>query len=193
MSIYNTEGFSNLFNQPSDEKKVDDTNLSHIPSYSSIYNSKRFSTGNLYPTSSSDTPQRKLSLTELKNTPEFSKRAKRFLDGIGENDNIFEYLRDSEYSLGSAMVRSFQVGKWTDEQKQDYNYLMNSFRNAKLEGFRERMGFVKDLAIDVIADPLNILSLLFVPATGGLSLGAKTAATKLAQQGLKKYMKKTRS
>ena len=122
MSIYNTEGFSNLVNQPSDEKKVDDTNLSHIPSYSSIYNSKRFSTGNLYPTSSSDTPQRKLSLTELKNTPEFSKRAKRFLDGIGENDNIFEYLRDSEYSLGSAMVRSFQVGKWTDEQKQDYNY-----------------------------------------------------------------------
>ena len=194
MSIYNTEGFSNLVNQPSDEKKVDDTNLSHIPSYSSIYNSKRFSTGNLYPTSSSDTPQRKLSLTELKNTPEFSKRAKRFLDGIGENDNIFEYLRDSEYSLGSAMVRSFQVGKWTDEQKQDYNYLMNSFRNAKLEGFRERMGFVKDLAIDVIADPLNILSLLFIPATGGgsaaLNIGARKVAADLAESGVKKYMKK---
>jgi len=43
MSIYNTEGFSSLFNQPSDEQKVDNTNLSHIPSYSSMYNSKNFS------------------------------------------------------------------------------------------------------------------------------------------------------
>ena len=47
-------------------------------------------------------------------------RADRFLDGIGSNENIFEYLRDADYSLGSAIVRSFQTGNWTDEQKEDY-------------------------------------------------------------------------
>ena len=192
MSILNTEAFSNL-NTFEEKKEEEEQPIikqpTHVPSYSSIMSDKTFNAGGL-PTLPVNTPQRKMSLTELRKDPEFNNRAKRFLDGVGENDDIFEYLRDSEYSLTSAITRSFQVGKWTDEQKQDYNYLMNRFRNSKLKGFGERMEFAKDLAIDVIADPLNILSLLFVPATGGLSLGAKTAATKLAQQGVKKYMKK---
>lgn len=69
---------------------------------------------------------KKKSLTELANDPEFQKRADRFLDGIGSNEEIFEYLRDANFSLSSAMVRSFQTGKWTDDQKKiTYTYKMH--------------------------------------------------------------------
>ena len=49
----------------------------------------------------------KKSLTELASDEEFSTRSERFLEGIESNENIFEYLRDAEYSLSSAIVRSF--------------------------------------------------------------------------------------
>ena len=52
----------------------------------------------------------KKTLTQLKETPEFADKAARFLDGIGSNEDIFEYLRDADYSLSSAIVRSFQTG-----------------------------------------------------------------------------------
>src|SRR5210317_850122 len=54
----------------------------------------------------------KKSLSELEADPEFDMRATRFLEGIGRNENIFEYLRDSDYSLSAAAQRSFEVGKW---------------------------------------------------------------------------------
>ena len=65
-------------------------------------------------------PTNKRSLSELGQDDEFSKRALRFLEGVGSNDNIFEYLRDSDYSLSSAFTRSFQSDNWTEEQKEDY-------------------------------------------------------------------------
>ena len=102
------------------------------------------------------TVKTKKSLTELVNDEEFSMRAERFLEGIESNENIFEYLRDAEYSLSAAATRSFQTGKWTDEQKDDYVYLQNAFRNADLKGFREHFGLVKDLAGDLLLDPLLV-------------------------------------
>ena len=47
----------------------------------------------------------KYSLSQLEKDPEFSFRAKRFLDGIGRNEDIFEFLRDTEFSLSSARKR----------------------------------------------------------------------------------------
>ena len=73
-----------------------------------------------------DSTPGKTTLTELKKDPEFAQRASRFLDGVGSNDNIFEYLRDSDYSLSAAAVRSFQTGNWTEDQKEDYLYLQNA-------------------------------------------------------------------
>ena len=67
----------------------------------------------------------KKSLTQLANDEEFSKTSERFLESIGSDDNIFEYLRDSEYSLSSAIVRAKQANDWTDQQQQDYNYLIS--------------------------------------------------------------------
>jgi len=131
----------------------------------------------------------KKSLSELEADPEFDIRATRFLEGIGRNENIFEYLRDSDYSLSSAAQRSFEVGNWTEEQKQDYLYLREQFDNAELRGLKERLGFVKDFTVDMVADPLNIVAALFAVPTMGASVGAKATATALANQGLKQLTK----
>ena len=126
------------------------------------------------------------SLSDLEKDPEFAKRASRFLDGVGSNDNIFEYLRDSDYSLSAAAVRSFQTGSWTSEQKQDYVYLRDKFGNANLKGFKERFNMVKDVGIDILGDPLNILAALFAIPTGGVSLGTRGALGAASQAGVKK-------
>ena len=131
----------------------------------------------------------KKSLSELEADPEFDKRAARFLEGIGRNENIFEFLRDSDYNLSSAIQRSFEVGKWTEEQKKDYLYLREQFDNAELSGLKERLGFVKDFAIDVVRDPLNIPALLFTIPTMGTSAAGKIAATQAANQGIKQLIK----
>ena len=73
------------------------------------------------------------------------------------------------------MVRSFQAGKWTEEQKKDYTYLQSEFMNADVKGFRENFGMVKDMGGDILLDPLNILSLLFAIPSGGQSLTANAA------------------
>ena len=62
----------------------------------------------------------KKSLKDLREDENFSERADRFLTKVGSNDNIFEYLRDADYSLSSAAVRAYQVGDWDDETKEDY-------------------------------------------------------------------------
>ena len=133
----------------------------------------------------------KKSLTDLANDDEFSTRSERFLEGIKSNDNIFEYLRDSEYSLSSAISRSFQAGKWTEEQKQDYNYLSSKFQNAELKGIKEHAGLIKDLGFDLVTDPLNILALLFAIPSGGTTLGGRAVLGEAARQGTKQLIKQS--
>ena len=54
----------------------------------------------------------KKSLTELKRDPEFAKTAVRFMESIGKNENIFEYLRDSDFSLSAAGQRAIAAKSW---------------------------------------------------------------------------------
>ena len=131
----------------------------------------------------------KKSLSDLEADPEFDKRATRFLKGIESNEDIFEFLRDSDYSLSSAVARSFEVGKWTQEQKEDYLYLREQFDNAELRGFKERLGFLKDFTVDMVADPLNIVAALFAIPTMGGSVVGKAGTTALANQGIKQLIK----
>ena len=132
-------------------------------------------------------PTNKKSLSELGQDDEFSKRALRFLEGVGSNDNIFEYLRDSDYSLSSAFTRSFQSDNWTEEQKEDYAYLRDQFDNTDIEGFKEWFGAFKDIGIDIVADPLNLISAFFAAGSGGASLTASAALNVAAKQGVKKF------
>lgn len=131
----------------------------------------------------------KKSLTELAEDEEFSTRAERFLEGIESNENIFEYLRDAEYSLSAAATRSFQTGKWTKEQKEDYVYLQNEFMNSDLKGFKEHFGLVKDLAGDLLLDPLNILAAVFAIPTAGATVASRAALGAAAQQSIKAFTK----
>ena len=87
------------------------------------------------------------------------------------------------------MVRSFQTGKWTEEQKEDYNYLNEQFQNADLKGFREHFGLVKDLAGDLLLDPLNIITAMFAIPTGAGSIAAREAIRKAAQMSTKAFTK----
>ena len=129
----------------------------------------------------------KYTVAELRDNKTFNTKAERFLEGLGSNEDIFEYLRDSEYSLSSAMVRSLQTGKWTDQQKEDYVYLRDTFRNADLKSTRERLRAAKDITIDIVADPLNLLSVLFAIPTMGGSLATRAGANELVKQGIKRY------
>ena len=153
------------------------------------YNYTKDIRSDYYPTSK--TPKSPLpaaySLSELERNPEFSFRSKRFLNGIGRNENIFEYLRDADFSLGSAITRSFEVGDWNDEEKQDYLYLRSSFNNAHLEGFKERFNLVKDVGGDILGDPFNYLAALFAIPTLGGSFAGRAALGKAAEVGVKKY------
>ena len=142
---------------------------------------------------------KKMSLTELSQDEEFSERADRFLLAAGKDENIFEYLRDAEYSLSSAIVRGNQADRWTDQQKEDYAYIKERFMNAEVKGFRENLGMMKDIGVDIIADPLNIIAAIgagvaiagtggvAAPAVGGVLLGtaARTGTKALVKESLK--------
>ena len=56
-------------------------------------------------------------------------------------------------------------------------------------GFNQYVKAAGDIGIDMITDPSLLLSALFAPATGGMSLGARAALGKTAQLGLKQVGK----
>ena len=131
----------------------------------------------------------KYSLSDLEKDPEFIIRAERFMEEIGSKEDIFEYLRDPQFSISSAVQRSVEVGQWSDQAKEDYAWLDNTFANADLEGFKETMGMIKDLSIDLVFDPVNWLAALFAAPSAGLSLSARTALNQATKEGLRKISK----
>jgi hypothetical protein len=180
MSIFNDPDFLDEVFQTSKEKPSPIT-YSQTPSYQSTIDLDFSPKGYVG----------QQTITQFRNDPEVAKRAERFLEGIGRNsENIVEFLRDADYSPSAAMVRSFEAGEWTDEQKDDYEYLRNRFQNTKLNGFNERMEFVKDFGIDVIADPFNLVTLLIGgPAMKGVTSAAMKTGAKIAEVGLNKTSK----
>jgi len=173
--------YGNLFS-PSQSSEGQKVNKELNNQLASVYSGVNQSFGN---------PTRKLSLTELQADPEFSETAERFMLSLGKDENIIEYLRDSDFSLSSALVRSAQSGNWDEQTKQDYNYLRSRFDNAELSGFKEYMGLVKDMGVDIIADPLNWLAAAFFPVTGGSSGAVAAASANAAKQGLKQLTKES--
>ena len=142
-------------------------------------------------------PNRRLTITQLKNDTEFADTAERFMDVIGRNENIFEYLRDANFSLSAAAQRSREMGEWDEQTMEDYNYLRTRFNNAEIGSFKERLGLIKDLGGDILLDPMNWLTGLFAIPSGGGAFGlaatSKAAQAKglaqLAKQGSKRYTK----
>ena len=85
------------------------------------------------PTFSTTSFGRKKTLDELEKDEKFLEVSERFLQSVGEkSDDVFEYLRDSDFNLASGISRAMQSGKFTQQQKQDYAYLRREFDNADL-------------------------------------------------------------
>ena len=127
---------------------------------------------NLYDTN------KKYTLDYLENNEEYNRVATDFLRSVGSDDNIFEYLRDSDWSTSAALMRGFQSKDWDEEKQQQYRFLKDTFDNAEIGSFRQKAGMVKDIAADMILDPLNLFTIAAGAVTGGLgSVAIRAAAT----------------
>jgi len=125
-------------------------------------------------------------LDDLEKDKEFQLRSERFMESIKDDEDIFEYLRDSDYSLSSAFVRAGQAKGWSDQAKEDYNYLRQTFDNADVGSTKQYMQLAKDLTVDLVADPLNWLAAAFFVPSGGFSVAGGLAAKEVVKQGWKK-------
>ena len=134
---------------------------------------------NLYDTN------KKYTLDYLENNEEYNQVATDFLRSVGSDDNIFEYLRDSDWSTSAALMRGFQSREWDEEKQQQYRYLKDTFDQAEVGSFKQRAGMVKDIAADMVLDPLNLFTIAAGAVTGGLGSiairAAATGATKASQ------------
>ena len=101
------------------------------------------------PTSLGYLSRTKRTLDDLEKDENFLEVSERFLGSIGrESDDVFEYLRDSDFNLVSGMSRAIESGKFNEQEKQDYAYLRREFDNADLGSLKQFAGLVKDASID---------------------------------------------
>tara|TARA_R100001463_G_scaffold2459_1_gene10423 strand:+ start:5709 stop:10724 length:5016 start_codon:yes stop_codon:yes gene_type:complete len=119
-------------------------------------------------------------LDDLKNDEQFTTVAERFLRSINRDENIYEYLRDSNFSPTAAFKRASEAKEWSSQTVEDYNYLRTKFDNAKMGGARSVAGLIKDSFVDVLFDPINLLSLPLIIGTGGIGGIALGAAGRLS-------------
>ena len=140
--------------------------------------------------SSSSRLGRNYTLDDLEDNEEFQEVSERFLTSVGENSNdVFEYLRDSDFNLFSGMQRAVESGKFTDQQKQDYRYLRKRFDNADMGSFKQYLSLTKDATIDIVTDPTAMLAAVLTPVTGGTSLAIKAGVSKGVIEGSKAIAK----
>ena len=133
-------------------------------------------------------------LDSLEEDEEYTAVSQRFLSSIGENDqqveDVYEYLRDEEWNLGSSAKRSLvDIPSFSEQQKKDYKYLRQRFDNADMGGFSQYLNFAKNVTADLATDPLTLTALIAAPFTGGLSttgLFANKGLAQAAKLGLKK-------
>ena len=129
-------------------------------------------------------------LDDLEENEEFQEVSERFLESVGENSNdIFEYLRDSDFNLFSGMQRAMDSKDFTEQQKKDYRFLRKRFDRADMGSFRQYAELAKDAVVDISTDPTAIAATLLTPVTGGNSLAARAVLAKGATEGLKNISK----
>ena len=134
------------------------------------------------------------SLDHLENDDKYIETSERFLKGIGQDDttveSLYEYFRDADYNLARGAYRAFkELPNLSPELKKDYAYLKERFDSADTGGLKQYLRATKDIGIDVISDPTMLLSLFFLPWTGGGSLAARQALAQTAKMGLKRVGK----
>ena len=121
----------------------------------------------------------------------FIEVAERFLPSIGENEDIKETMRDSDWSVGDAIALGMKSKNWSFQQKKDYAFLRPVWNDAELNDWGEILEATKDIGIDIIADPMNLFFAYLTVQTGGaaalaLTSGAKIATNQAVKQGMLK-------
>ena len=121
----------------------------------------------------------------------FNKVAERYLSSIGEREDIFETMRDSEWSVGDAIALGIKSKNWTAQQKKDYAFLKSTWDSAELNDWGQILEATKDIGIDIIADPANLFFAYLTLQTGGATVLALSGASRIAtnqavKQGLKR-------
>lgn len=137
--------------------------------------------------------QQKYSLTDLRKDEEFNKITERFLTSLGEGEDVgdlFGYFRGADYNLADATKMALDSGKFTQQQKTDYQYLRGKFDNADVGGITEWAKAGANISGEIISDPTMLASLFFIPWTGGTSFATRLAAGKATQTTLKKLANK---
>ena len=127
-------------------------------------------------------------LTDLRNDDEFVQTTERYLKSINQGDDVddlFQYFRGVDFNLHDAHRAWKDSKNFTEEQKKDYLYLENKFRNAKIGGLGEKWQLTKDVTQELVSDPTILASALFIPWSGGASIGGRVAAGAAAKAGLK--------
>ena len=125
-------------------------------------------------------------LDDLNESSEFQTRSARFLKTLGENTDIFEYLRDTNWNTTQAIATAVKSGKWNEQQIEDFNYLRSTFDKAKIGGLNQVVEATKDIAVDFILDPVNLISLPFIVGTGGLgAIGARAISKYASSKALR--------
>ena len=134
--------------------------------------------------------RRGYTLDDLENNEQFQEISERFLSSVGErSDDIFEYLRDSDFNLYNGMQRAMKSGNFTEQQKKDYKYLRSTFNKANMGSLKQYVELIKDSTVDMATDPTLLAAMLLTPISGGTSLAARQALATGANQGLKNIAK----
>ena len=145
----------------------------------------------------SGTAGRTETLSDLENDPLYQEDAEKYLTYLATSttgwrkfldagswtgqDDIFETLRDEDYRLGTIATRADQLKEAPDDVKQAYARLRSRFDEADI-GKGNRLKAFFDIGTDVIADPINLVSVLF----GLKGVGANASARQGIAQTLKR-------
>ena len=138
-------------------------------------------------------------LASLRDDDEYVKRTERFLDSLSSQyiknqgkdvGDLYQFFRGTDWNLKDATALGIKASNFTNEQKEDYNYLRTRWDNASVGGRGpERRQLALDATQEIITDPANWASALLIPWTAGSSAVGRIAAGEAAKLTIKEAVK----
>ena len=98
-------------------------------------------------------------------------------------DDIVETLRDDVYRIGSAGIRASILDDAPPEVKAAGKYLRERLESSTIDNKEQWLNAAADISTDIIADPINLLGLIF---SGGTATVASVAGKQAIGQTLKR-------
>lgn len=98
-------------------------------------------------------------------------------------DDIVETLRDDVYRIGSAGIRASILDDAPPEVKAAGKYLRERLKSSTIDNKEQWLNAAADISTDIIADPINLLGLIF---SGGTATVASVAGKQAIGQTLKR-------